>query len=64
VQHGELYFPTRILITLLHFFHSVSADNISDISQVFEVDDILGAPQAIKGFDKSDLCEVISIIAG
>ncbi len=33
----------------------------SDISQVFETDDILGVPKAIKGFDKSDFCEVISI---
>jgi hypothetical protein len=35
----------------------------SDISQVFEVDDILGTPQAIKGFDKSDFCEVFSIFS-
>ena len=34
---------------------------MSDISQVFETDDILGVPKAIKGFDKSDFCEVISI---
>jgi len=34
---------------------------MSDISKVFEVDDILGVPQAIKGFDKSDFCEVFSI---
>jgi hypothetical protein len=35
--------------------------SVSDISQVLEVDDILGIPQAIKGFDKSDFCEVFSI---
>ncbi len=34
---------------------------MSDISQVLEADDILGVQQAIKGFDKSDFCEVISM---
>jgi len=33
----------------------------SDLSKGFEADDILGVPQAIKGFDKSDFCEVVSI---
>jgi len=33
----------------------------SDLSKGFEADDILGVTQAIKGFDKSDFCEVISI---
>ncbi len=33
----------------------------SDISQDFRLADILGVPQAIKGFDKSDFCEVFSI---
>jgi len=33
----------------------------SDLSKVFATDDILGVPQAIKGFDKSDIREVISI---
>jgi len=34
---------------------------MSDISPVFKVDDILGVPQEIKGFDKSDFREVVSI---
>jgi len=34
---------------------------ISDISQDFRLADILGIPQAIKGFDKPDFCEVFSI---
>jgi hypothetical protein len=34
---------------------------LSDILQVFLQADILGVPQAIKGFDKSDFCEVLSI---
>jgi hypothetical protein len=33
----------------------------SDISQDFRLADILGIPQAIKGFDKPDFCEVFSI---
>ena len=33
----------------------------SDLFQVFKEDDILGAPQAIKGFDKPDLYELFSI---
>ena len=31
-----------------------TSSDLSDISKVFEVDDILGIPQAIKGFDKLD----------
>jgi len=34
---------------------------LSDISQDFRLADILGIPQAIKGFDKPDFCEVFSI---
>jgi hypothetical protein len=34
---------------------------MSDISQDFQLADILGVPQAIKGFDKLDFCELISI---
>jgi len=34
---------------------------MSDISKVMGPVDILGVPQAIKGFDKSDFCEVFSI---
>jgi hypothetical protein len=34
---------------------------LSDILQVFEQDDIMEVPQAIKGFDNTDFCEVISI---
>ena len=34
---------------------------MSDISQGFRPADILGVPQAIKGFDKSDFCEVFSM---
>jgi hypothetical protein len=33
----------------------------SDISQDFELVDILGVQQAIKGFDNPGFCEVISI---
>ena len=33
---------------------------MSDISQVFRPADILGVPQAIKGFDKSDFWEVLN----
>ena len=32
-----------------------------DLSQVFEVDDILWVPQTIKGFDKPDFYEVFLI---
>ena len=34
---------------------------MSDISKVLRPADILGVPQAIKGFDKSDFCDVFSI---
>jgi len=34
---------------------------MSDISQGSEAADILGVPQAIKGFDKPDFYEVVSI---
>ncbi len=34
---------------------------LSDISQDFRPIDILEVPQAIKGFDKSDFCEVFSM---
>jgi len=33
----------------------------SDVSQDFRPADILGVPQAIKGFDKSDFCEVFNV---
>ena len=33
----------------------------SDLSQVLRPIDILGVPQEIKGFGKSDFCEVLSI---
>ena len=33
---------------------------MSDLSQVFRPADILGVPQAIKGFDKSDFWEVLN----
>jgi hypothetical protein len=32
-----------------------------DISQIFRSADILGFSQAIKGFDKSDFCEVFNV---
>jgi len=35
---------------------------MSDISPVFRPADILALPQSIKGFDKSDFCEVFSNI--
>jgi len=34
---------------------------MSDISQDFRSADILGVPQAIKGFDKPDFYEVVSM---
>jgi len=37
---------------------------MSDISQHFRPADILGVQQAIKGFDKSNFCEVFSKITG
>jgi len=37
---------------------------MSDISKVFRPVDILGVPQAIKGFGKSDFCEVSQYIGG
>ena len=33
---------------------------MSDLSQDFRAADILGVPQAIKGFDKLDFCYVLS----
>ena len=33
---------------------------MSDLSQDFRPTDILGVPQAIKGFDKSDFWEVLN----
>ena len=33
---------------------------MSNISQIFRPADILGVPQAIKGFGKSDFCEVLN----
>jgi len=35
---------------------------MSDISQVFESVEMLRGYQAIKGFDKSDFCEVLNSI--
>jgi len=35
---------------------------MSDILKVFRPADILGFPQAIKGFDKSDFWEVLNIL--
>ena len=35
---------------------------MSDISQDFRPADILGVPQAIKGFDKLDFCEVLNVL--
>jgi len=36
--------------------------DLSDLSQDFRSADILGVPQAIKGFDKPDFCEVSQYI--
>jgi len=42
-------------------YESGPSSGLSDISQDFRLADILGIPQAIKGFDKPDFCEVFSI---
>jgi len=45
----------------------IKKNQTSDISQDFRLADILGVPQAIKGFDKSDFCEVffnLSVLQG
>jgi len=50
------YFDGSDLVT----FQLISA-KLSDLSQDFRPADILRVSQAIKGFDKSDFCEVFSI---
>jgi hypothetical protein len=40
---------------------SEPSTDLSDISHDFRSVDIPGVPQAIKGFDKSDFCELFSI---
>ena len=47
----------NLTVILYNFINSMS-----DLSPVFRPVDILGIPQAIKGFDKSDFGEVFSII--
>jgi len=41
-------------------YESEPSSDLSDISQGSEAADILGVPQAIKGFDKPDFCYVLS----
>ena len=49
---------SRILVA--KFPQSGTSVDLSDISKVFRPADILGVPQAIKGFDKSDFWEVLN----
>jgi hypothetical protein len=40
---------------------SEPSSDLSDVSQVFRPADILGIPQAIKGFGKLEILDIISI---
>jgi hypothetical protein len=57
---GHSVESSKIGLPVIHRYQQPKIKAKSDLSKVFRPADILGVPQAIKGFDKSDFWEVLN----